>query len=218
MVGHARDTALPRRSARGGHSAAEHMFNALRALYTHAVRAEVLHPDANPMRTLKKPTRPASRRRGLPHDLVTQITTIASTTGDDPALDALLIRFHLETAARRGGALALRLGDLDRSQSLVLLREKGGATRWQPVSPTLMTHLADHAHHRGARHDDSPVLRYHNGKPLTTRRYDHLWTRIGHHIDPVRTHLISTHWLRHTALSALTDEPHPLAITELASG
>ena len=55
------------------------------------------------------------------------------------------MRLHAETACRRGGALALRPRDLDREQCLIMLREKGETFRWQPVSPTLMAALAQHA-------------------------------------------------------------------------
>ncbi|WP_332874700.1 site-specific integrase [Lentzea terrae] len=44
-------------------------------------------------------------------------------------LDSLIVRFHTETAARRGGALALRPKDLDEEQCLVYLREKGETSR-----------------------------------------------------------------------------------------
>ncbi|WP_312024900.1 hypothetical protein [Kibdelosporangium aridum] len=45
------------------------------------------------------------------------------------------------------------------------------------------------------------MLRYRNGKPITTRRYDYLWVRIGKHLPWVATQQISTHWLRHTTLT-----------------
>ncbi|WP_308257268.1 tyrosine-type recombinase/integrase [Saccharothrix luteola] len=116
-------------------------------------------------------------------------------------MDALLLRLHIETACRRGGALALRVRDLDPEQCLILLREKGNMHRWQPVSPTLMAHLRRHAHARGAHDPESPALRYSNGRPLTARRYNHLWERIGEHVESVHTQGISTHWLRHTTLT-----------------
>ena len=50
-----------------------------------------------------------------------------------------MIRLHVETGCRRGGALGLRPQDLDTTQCLIFLREKGQTVRWQPVSPTLMT-------------------------------------------------------------------------------
>ncbi len=40
-----------------------------------------------------------------------------------------------------------------------------------------------------------------DGTPLTYRRYDHLWQRIGEHLPWVAVQQISTHWLRHTTLT-----------------
>ncbi|WP_327097000.1 hypothetical protein OIE68_45275 [Nocardia vinacea] len=48
---------------------------------------------------------------------------------NDPDLDALILRLHIETACRRGGALTLRLNDLDPEQCLIYLREKDGSDR-----------------------------------------------------------------------------------------
>jgi integrase/recombinase XerC len=125
---------------------------------------------------------------------------VAATTGNDPELDTLLMRLHTETACRRGGALALRPADLDPDQCLILLREKGETVRWQPVSPTLMARLIQHGQERHAP-ADGQLLRYANGRPITSRRYDHLWTRIGNQLPWVRTQQISTHWIRHTTLT-----------------
>jgi hypothetical protein len=62
----------------------------------------------------------------------------------------LLLRLHTETACRRGGALALRLTDLDVTQGLVRLREKGETLRWQPITVDLAMRLSEHAAARGA--------------------------------------------------------------------
>jgi integrase/recombinase XerC len=129
-----------------------------------------------------------------------QINQIAATTGDDPELDTLILRLHTETACRRGGALNLRPSDLDPEQCLILLREKGETVRWQPVSPTLMAALVQHARERHAPPGER-LLRYADGRPVTYRRYDGLWKRIGRHLPWVRTQQISTHWLRHTTLT-----------------
>jgi len=83
---------------------------------------------------------------------------------------------------------------------LIFLREKGQTVRWQPVSPTLMAHLLAHTEQRHAQ-TDGQLLRYRTGAPITRRRYDHLWTRIGSHLPWVATQQISTHWLRHTTLT-----------------
>ncbi|WP_447002466.1 tyrosine-type recombinase/integrase [Saccharothrix isguenensis] len=201
LVEHVKATAVQRRSGRGGHSAAEHAFEALRCLYRHATRNQLMDPWTVPTDHVRKPKRVKSNRRSLDTGLVGEIVQVASMTGNDPGLDALLLRFHIETAARRGGALALRVRDLDPDQCLVQLREKGNVHRWQPVSPTLMARLRQHARARGARDPDSAVLRYSDGRPLTYRRYDHLWQRLGEHIESVRTQGITMHWLRHTTLT-----------------
>ena len=99
-------------------------------------------------------------------------------------------------ACRRGGALALRPDDLDPDQCLIRLREKGETVRWQPVSPTLMARLVGHGKERHAR-PGGQLLRYRNGRPVTSRRYDGLWTRIGRALPWVRTQGISMHWIRH---------------------
>jgi hypothetical protein len=79
-------------------------------------------------------------------------------------LDALLLRLHTETACRRGGALGLRLMDLDIGQGLVRLREKGETLRWQPITLDLAARLHEHAAHRGAVLPQDRLLRYRNGR------------------------------------------------------
>jgi integrase len=137
----------------------------------------------------------------LPDGRLAEISAVATSTGDDPALDALIIRLHSETACRRGGALALTPEDLDPGHCLIRLREKGGTERWQPVSPTLMTHLLAHAESRGGLDSGERLLRYATGKPITARRYDYLWNRLGEHLPWVKTQQVSTHWIRHTILT-----------------
>lgn len=189
-----------RKNSRGGRSATEHLISALRCLYRHAV-ADGLIPEANnPAIRVAKPRRLPSTRRAIPEARLAEIVNTAGTTGNDPELDTLLLRLHTETACRRGGALALRPCDLDTEQSLILLREKGDTTRWQPISPTLMHHLLIHCKTRGAE-PTGQLFRYRNGQPITARRYDHLWSRIGKHLPWVATQQVSTHWLRHTTLT-----------------
>ena len=127
---------------------------------------------------MAKPRRLPSTRRAVPDTRLAEINETAAATGDDPELDTLLLRLHTETACRRGGALALRPRDLDPDQYLILLREKGETVRWQPVSPTLMARLIEHGQQRHAP-PDGQLLRYAGGRPITSRRYDHLWGRIG---------------------------------------
>nr|WP_083753294.1 site-specific integrase [Actinosynnema sp. ALI-1.44] len=191
---------VARRNSRGGRSAAEHLIAALRCVYRHAEDDNLITKTDNPARKVDKPRRLPSTRRAVADTRLAEINTAAATTGNDPALDTLLLRLHTETACRRGGALALRPQDLDPDQCLIFLREKGETVRWQPVSPTLMTYLVHHADERHAPHNGQ-LLRYRNGHPITSRRYDHLWLRIGQHLPWVRIQQISTHWLRHTTLT-----------------
>ena len=192
--------AVQRRNGRGGRSAEEHLVAALRCLYRHAEDDGLIDERDNPARKVAKPRRLPSTRRAVADTRLAEINQVAATTGDDPELDTLILRLHTETACRRGGALALRPADLDREQCLVLLREKGETVRWQPVSPILMAALVRHAEERHAP-PDGRLLRYTDGRPVTYRRYDGLWVRIGRHLPWVRTQQVSTHWLRHTTLT-----------------
>ena len=153
---------------------------ALRCLYKRAVEDGLITEADNPARKVAKPRRLPTTQRALP-DTRLAINQIAATTGDDPELDTLILRLHTETAGRRGGALALRPRDLDPDQCLVLLREKGETVRWQPVSLTLMGRLIENGQERYAP-ADRQLLRYADGRPITHRRYDHLWGRIGRHL------------------------------------
>lgn len=192
---------VPRRNARGGRSAVEHLIAALRCLYAHAVADGFLSGAHNPARRVSKPRRQPTTRRALTDKQLTELNQVAASTGNDPRLDTLLLRLHTETACRRGGALTLRPCDLDSDQCLVQLREKGETVRWQPVSPTLMDHLHSHWQHRGDGDPYRPLLRNGHGSPLSRRRYDRLWSRIGDHLAWVATQQVTTHWLRHTTLT-----------------
>src|SRR5690606_5790465 len=145
-----------------------------RCIYRHAVADGLIGEADNPAAKVPKPRRLASTRRALHSHQVAQIIEVAASTGNDPELDSLLLRLHIETACRRGGALTIRRRDLDPDQCLVQLHEKGETVRWQPVSPTLMRHLTAHADQRCSDRQVDQVLRYRNGAPITARRYDHL--------------------------------------------
>jgi integrase len=200
LMAHVRAHVVARRNARGGRSAAEHLIAALRCLYRHAQDDGLITEAGNPARKVAKPRRLPSTRRAIPDGRLAEINEAAATTGNDPELDTLILRLHTETACRRGGALALRPDDLDPEQCLIRLREKGETIRWQPVSPTLMGRLVEHAEERGAQ-KDGQLLRHQDGRPITYRRYDYLWARIGGQLPWVRTQQVSTHWIRHTTLT-----------------
>jgi integrase/recombinase XerC len=194
-------TVVNRRNARGGRGAAEHLIGALRCMYRYAVADGILTEEENPAARVPKPRRLRSPRTALPDQRLAELSRVAASTGNDPALDALLLRLHTETACRRGGALALTPEGLDQEHCLIQLHEKGGTLRWQPVSPTLMSHLVAHGETRGGLDSGQRLLRYPSGQPITYRRYDYLWQRLGQHLPWVATQQVSMHWVRHTVLT-----------------
>ncbi|BDT85629.1 tyrosine-type recombinase/integrase [Nocardia cyriacigeorgica] len=199
MIEHCKRDAIVRRNSRGGRSAAEHMVGALRALFRQAEADGYFTATDNPANRIAKPRRLPSSRHALSDSLLADITRVITTTGNDPDLDTLILRLHIETACRRGGALALRPCDLDTTQCLIRLREKGDTVRWQPVTPSLMQALIRHCE-RGFASDEQ-LLRYRNRKPITGRRYDYIWTRVAKHLPSAATQQITAHWLRHTTLT-----------------
>jgi integrase/recombinase XerC len=170
-------------------------------MYKYAIADGILTESQNPAARVPKPHRLQSTRRALQDSRLEEILQAAAATGDDPALDALLLRLHIETACRRGGALALTPDDLDAEHCLVQLREKGETVRWQPVSPTLMSHLLAHGDSRGGLDSGQRLLRYASGRAISSRRYDYLWQRLGRELPWVATQHVSMHWIRHTTLT-----------------
>jgi integrase len=63
-----------------------------------------------------------------------------------------------------------------------------------------MIHLHRHGVERGSPRSGQ-LLRYTSAEPITRRRYDHLWKRIGEALPSAAAQQISTHWLRHTTLT-----------------
>lgn len=196
-----KDQVVVRRNARGGRTAMEHMVAAFRCLYGFAVEDGYIAVVDNPAATVEKPRRLPSNRYALTSYQVAEVNRVAAVTGNDPELDSLLLRLHEETACRRGGALALRPVDLNSQMCLIRLREKGETERDQPVSPTLMAALVRHVEQRAGDDELGQVLRTRNGKPISRRRYDYLWTRLGREIAWVRALGVSAHWLRVTTLT-----------------
>ncbi|HEY3710752.1 MAG TPA: site-specific integrase [Amycolatopsis sp.] len=194
--------AATRPGNRGGVGAKSTFIAAVRTLYRYAADDKYLAAAQNPAAALRKPRQPRSPRRALSPSQLIQINHVAATTGTDPALDTLLLRLHTETACRRAGALALRPCDLDHEDCTVRLREKSGNTREQPVSRTLLNGLVAHSVHRnpsGGDHDQ--LLRYRDGRPVTSTHYTALWRRLGRHLPWLKHLGVTAHWIRYTTLT-----------------
>ncbi|MFC3965655.1 hypothetical protein [Nocardia jiangsuensis] len=147
-----------RATDRGGRGVHTMVVAALRQLYRAAEHDRIISRRHNPARGLDRPKTPPSGRRPLRNALLAEINRAAVESGHDPDLDSLLLRFHTETAARTASGLALRPRDVDVRWSQVLLREKAGRERLQPISPTLARGLVDFARERNvARGEPSRV-------------------------------------------------------------
>ncbi len=99
-------------------------YYALLRVYRLAIDEGVLSSRQDPMPKVPRPRSARSRRHALSPQLYQEIVQTAVGTGRDPRLDGLVLRFHLETAARTGGALNLRPMDLDPERRLVTLGRK----------------------------------------------------------------------------------------------
>jgi site-specific recombinase XerC len=111
VVAEAARRARQRRPGVPGRSCQKTSVAALRARFNRAHAAGSI--ATNPAAASTRPRRARSRRRALDdHDLAELIDAIR-TTGNDLGLDRLLVRFHLETGARRQGTLQLQLCAID---------------------------------------------------------------------------------------------------------
>lgn len=70
----------------------------------------------------------------------------------------------------------------------------------RPVSPTVMRGLLEHAAESGNPHPKK-LLRDRDGRPVTSRCYDHIWARIGKELPWVVAQGISMRWPRHATLT-----------------
>lgn len=161
-----------------GRGAEETFITATRAFFEAAMTEPTVALAVNPALSMKKPPRGERLRRPMTDTQLAQLWTLVQTTGYDPALDTLLVHFHLLSGARRQGALRLTLDDIDVKRCLVHLHEKNRRSRWQPIPPSLIQALLDHARRRGATDPTNPVFHYRDGTPLTDRRYDALSDRV----------------------------------------
>lgn len=208
-----------KRAARGlaalpthGHGGRENAVTAYRALFEVLVEDEVW--TTNPAMRADKPQRSDTRRRGLRDGEIGEFLDTVASGGDDPELDTLLCWFHLETGARRAGAINLTVGCLHFAGQTVELYEKFDKLGDQPVSVELLDALLGHAISRGGPSCDPvspsfdpsrPVFYFRHGRPgpapLTDRRYDTLFARIQRELPWANEIHLAAHALRKTGAS-----------------
>lgn len=206
VVAFAGQRAKENRPGSNGRSSEEAATAAIRALYRRA-KASRLVGD-NPAAELDKPKRLPNSRRALTEDELAEVWGTTARLSRDPELDLLIIRFHTESGARQGGALALTFGDIDEARQTLWLHEKGGKSREQPVSATLLQALLEHGRARGSKAPEDQLLRFKPrkgsaiGRPLSRRRYDGLFSMLRRELAWAQRIRLSGHCLRHTAGTA----------------
>lgn len=187
-------------SGRGtGRGAEEGFIHGARMFYR--VCVDHGHRRDNPGLALRIPRGAPRVRRALTTDELNALYSTVAQTSNDVDLDLLLLDFHRETAARRGGAIALRIRDLNHQRGSVLLREKGNTERETPCSREILERIITLWRLRTSVKDDDGAFRYRNGSPLTRRRYNTIFDKVQEHLDWAERLGVSAHWIRHTTLT-----------------
>ena len=187
--------------ARHGRCAGEHLVGALRLLYRQAARANYLLTSSSPASDLKLPRRPKSTRRDLDADELRELFEFAIALAEDPELVETYLWLLRETAARRGGALSLRLGGLDHRRRTCHLIEKGREERDNPASRSLLVRLDSFARSRGASHPDDRVLRFRDGHPFSNRGVNCIFAAVQAELPWAEALGVSSHFIKHTTLT-----------------
>ncbi|MCR6491157.1 site-specific integrase [Cellulomonas sp. P24] len=131
--------------------------------------------------------------------LVSKVRSLQHPQGDSYTL---LLRFHHETGARRGGGLTLRLMDLDYRRGMIELHEKGLTVREVPATEELLRSLIRHCLSRTS--PDAPgeqrIFRSKTGNPISRGTYGRVHDR-WYQSESLRNLGVTVHWLRHTAIA-----------------
>lgn len=192
---------------RDGTGAQRSAIEAARAFFNVAIKDGLLRD--NPARLVKLPPRKPAQARAANDAQLAELWEAVISGGDDPELDALIVWFHLETGARRGGGVSLTRADLGLTNRETRLHEKGGTVVDQPVSMRLLRALDLHSRSRGSSTPDGPVFvqkrRASDGSPrgITKSRYGTLTRRIRREVPWARERGWHPHDLRRTAITAI---------------
>jgi len=133
-----------------GKGGAENFVAGTRWLFSRAVDDELV--ARNHALRLKKPRRKDREPRALAPGEFSQVLATATSTGQDPAGDGLILGFALEAGPRRGGVISARFGDVDTTDATTQVREpKTDSVHTVPITPELAEALVAHALERGPR-------------------------------------------------------------------
>lgn len=193
------------RDARGM-GAKYNAVGAWRNMFQTAIKDRHLAEGMNPAAKLAKPKRSDGQRMALEDEHYEQMTRLIASTGDDPQLDNLVLRFLAITGARREGLLNLTLAGIDEQECTVRLDEKFGAIVDQPVPDWFIAELLVFARERGAvnREDRVFVKATRSGtlQSMGRRRFDYIFTdRLQSSFEWADRLQITAHTIRHHAIT-----------------
>jgi len=110
----------------------ESRYAHVRALHTFWRWCAAEYSITNPMVNIKYPKQPGAKlpRRAASDDIARVFASLTGS-GAQEVRDRALLAFMVDTGARAGGVVRLRLVDLDLGQRRAYVREKGA--KWRPV-------------------------------------------------------------------------------------
>ena len=133
-----------------GRSSVEHLRNLVGAIYKLALGDRVPGIRENLATEIPLQPRPAPEARSYSEAQLAELWNALFTSGsNDVELDMAITWFGLETGARRGGPIGLRVADLHFHAGTVELGEKNEKHDNQPVTDRLLAFLLGHALRRG---------------------------------------------------------------------
>lgn len=189
-----------------GDAAAYNAVGAWRAMFEIAIRDRHLAEGMNPAAKVKKPKRTDGRRMALEDKHFEQMVRLIGATGDDPQLDAMVLKFIDIAGARREGLLNLSVDSIDREECTVRLDEKGGVVVDQPVPDWFVEELLAFAASRGSVSRGQKVFmkRCPGGKtePMGRRRFDTIFAdHLQASFEWADRMQVTAHTLRHHAIT-----------------
>jgi integrase/recombinase XerC len=173
---------------------------------------KLIKADDNPASKVDKPRRLPSTRRALSDAELAEVNQVAASTGDDPELDALILRLHTETACRRAGALALRPRD---GHQITARRYDGLWVRIGREVPWVYTQ--DVSTH-WLRYTTLTWVERNFGFAIAHAYAGHTDSADDRGVSVTSTYVRGTLPEIATVLAALTGEPHPLALAVTEGG
>lgn len=159
---------------------------------------------------LGDPTQGLKARRGgashavhITREQFHQWLDIASTHGDDPELDRLVLLIIRHTAARREAIVNLTLDAIDVNRCAMRLATKLGKVLTLPVNGSLLEQAVELARRRGARSEDDRVFHGLRGTPITRRRFDYQVAQLKGEASWAASLFIGPHAIRRLTLTEI---------------